>query len=558
MKKNYTQDTLSQFFEDFKNLPSSYKIEQVHQLLNNPDAKATHKVNFHVKHLKLIIMTSAFIMGVTTVMLWLSPKETTNDGVTTEKHPIHIEYATQNENEKAQLNSQETNHVVKNHESKSPNLIDGDTKPIISDEYNLNTISAMAKDSIYNSVPEKYCSWPLDTVLDKKSLYVYLSNTELKKLGVLLNGNTLYYENKVPGEKGRTTGYKYNWDGPNDLVTNHQFVLEYITDNTCTTYRWKHPFYQMVDTLVPVIIKIGDKDKILWFTPHTCFFETLPERYAHLGNTFENLICVKKQNPSHRFVNHWNETQNVVLDRINSLSVSNESLEKIGFELFEDSISLVHPEFNMHFNMDKWGDHVGVYTRDTPYPPNPLPVIITDEKGLEQFYFGHGKQNAFDISMFDILVPVKIPLNELISTYDYYLIFWFYPTDEFIDALPEEIKYDLKSERNDILNNSVNSEKSCTYFEVCKSTLTIDDLNVYPNPANSNVTIEFSLPQETSGSISLVNISGVQIKSLVSQRNLNSGLNSYEANLSDVSPGVYLIIIITPDGFKTQRIIVSR
>jgi hypothetical protein len=86
MKEIYTQHTLNEFFEEFKNLPSSYKIEQVHQLLNNPDAKAMHKVKFHFKHLKLIIMTSAFIIGITTTFLWFSPKNTNID-IASEKLP---------------------------------------------------------------------------------------------------------------------------------------------------------------------------------------------------------------------------------------------------------------------------------------------------------------------------------------------------------------------------------------------------------------------------------------------------------------------------------------
>ncbi|MCG8702010.1 MAG: hypothetical protein MI922_28405, partial [Bacteroidales bacterium] len=84
MLELYTQHTLDEFFEEFKNLPNSYKIEQVHQLLDNPNAKATHKVNSHFKHLKLIIMTSAFIIGITSVFLWLNPLETAGIHIATE------------------------------------------------------------------------------------------------------------------------------------------------------------------------------------------------------------------------------------------------------------------------------------------------------------------------------------------------------------------------------------------------------------------------------------------------------------------------------------------
>jgi hypothetical protein len=75
MKKKYTQNQLNEFFEEFKKLPDSYKIEQVHQLINYPNAKATHRVNTQFKHLKIIIMTSVYIIGVASIMLWLNPNE---------------------------------------------------------------------------------------------------------------------------------------------------------------------------------------------------------------------------------------------------------------------------------------------------------------------------------------------------------------------------------------------------------------------------------------------------------------------------------------------------
>ena len=303
---------------------------------------------------------------------------------------------------------------------------------------------------------------------------------------------------------------------------------------------------------------MNNETKILWFTPHASFFEALPARYAYLKNVYDNLKSVKKQNPKHQFVNYWNKDRNIILDKINFLTVSKETLKNIGFEIFKDSISIVHPDYNMQFNMGKWKSLIGTNTKKPPYPPNPLPVIVTDEKGLLQNYFGQGSSPDFNKSMFDILVPVKIPLNELISTKDYYLIFWYYPTDKFIDALPGEIKNELKAERNDIINGTTKSAGPCTYFEACKSTLELDDLEVFPNPANQNITIRFSMSQGTNGKISLINVSGALVKTIIPERSFDAGLNSFDVNLSDISPGVYLISIATSKGFKTKRIIVTH
>ena len=155
------------------------------------------------------------------------------------------------------------------------------------------------------------------------------------------------------------------------------------------------------------------------------------------------------------------------------------------------------------------------------------------------------------------LILIKVCLAEIIPPRKETLVFWFYPTDEFIDALPDNIKHDLRSELNAIKKGTANST-SCTYFEVCKSTLFLEELRVYHNPANHVLTIDFSLLESIEGRISLVNISGVQVKEIVSKSIFNSGFNSFQTDLSDISPSVYLISIISEKGFKTQRVIISR
>jgi len=557
MKEIYTHQNINEFFKEFKSLPNSFKIKKVHQLLNNPNARATHKVKFHFNLLKYIIVTSAFIIGVTVLLLWHSPEKTDNYVFSAEKHPVHIEYSTLDKKDEEKSNKTKIYSTAKNIKSKNF-YSSNNTEPTKSSNNDLMMDIITNPDADKDLISEEVCDWPLDTVLDKKSLYIYLSNSELKKLGVSLTQDSMYYHNISPNKKYKgitSINWRYNKPEP----TNYDFHMVYSTDTACTRYRWGHDFYTKVDTLVPVVINIGNKNQVLWFTPPASFFKSLPIRYQYLEDVFNELKCCKKINPDHQFTNHWSLGRNIVLDKINYLELDTEQLRKIGFQIFKDSISLVHPTKNMFYNSGKWLSHIGTKnTSEASYPPNPLPVIVTDEKGLKQYYFGHGSENDFTQAMFDILVPIKVPLNKLISTKDYYYIFWFYPTDNFIDSLPEEIKYELKSERNDIINGNIKSEGSCTYFEACKSTLIIGDLRVYPNPANQNITIEFSLPQETNGSISLISISGDQVRSIVYREKFNSGVNSFYANLSGVSSGVYLILINTLDGFKTKRIIISR
>ena len=56
MENKYTERDINLFYERFKHLPEYFEIGNVHQLVNNPNAKATHTVKFNYKHLKFIIM----------------------------------------------------------------------------------------------------------------------------------------------------------------------------------------------------------------------------------------------------------------------------------------------------------------------------------------------------------------------------------------------------------------------------------------------------------------------------------------------------------------------
>jgi hypothetical protein len=73
MESIYNEQNTNKFFVGFKTLKNSYNIEKVHQLLANPDAKATHRVNFYSKHLKIIIMVSTVLITISTFFFKLSP-----------------------------------------------------------------------------------------------------------------------------------------------------------------------------------------------------------------------------------------------------------------------------------------------------------------------------------------------------------------------------------------------------------------------------------------------------------------------------------------------------
>jgi hypothetical protein len=191
-------------------------------------------------------------------------------------------------------------------------------------------------------------------------------------------------------------------------------------------------------------------------------------------------------------------------------------------------------------------------------PESSFPILETDTLGRIINYneFDYTNNNIVEKNL-DVLVPIKISKSELLNVGYKTEIWWYYPSDEFISTLPNRIKNNLKIERDAILSDNY-SESSCTYFEACKSTLQLENFKLYPNPANYSVTIEFDLTEKAEGAISIVNIAGAKIKTLVSNSTFQSGHNTHQMDLSGITPGIYLISINTNKGFKTQRLIVSQ
>ena len=83
MEKTFTQRDIEKFLNDFRNLSNQYKLEKVHQLLNNQDAKAKYPVKLNYKPFNFIIMTSAFILGLSALLIWSNPKKVNINEIST-------------------------------------------------------------------------------------------------------------------------------------------------------------------------------------------------------------------------------------------------------------------------------------------------------------------------------------------------------------------------------------------------------------------------------------------------------------------------------------------
>ncbi len=561
MQKKYTQQDIDQFFDNFKELPNSFSIEQVHQLIDNPNAKAKHRVKYQSKLLKRIIMTSAFIIGVSALLLWLSPEEPVKaDKTFKEKHAEHSPHINKRINRIPIIKKQtSTEKVSPEKELKKRPTIPPKTTKVEATKPDNETIGKKEA----QQATKKFTPWPCDTLIDKESMFVRLTPEELLKIGIVVRDNRAHYHNITPDGNYdmQLTGMPEKYR----ITTHNDYYVWATSSLSCDEFTLGGPnFYSKIETLIPILVAItNNKTSIYWFTPKPSLFEDLPERYSHLKSTIKHLKHLKKTCPEKSFINYWSQDE-AVFNKISTIELSKEELERIGFEISSEKVIISDQN---DINRIELHDSSGVSTKGNSsklaFPPNPFPMAITDTQGRRRYFTGIYANNKsvdrnYILNHINTLIPIEINLEKVIPPRKETLIFWFYPTDDFINSLPERIKHDLKSELDDINKGTKKAAKPCTYFEVCRSTLPIGDLRVYPNPANQDITIDFSLQELVKGRIALMNISGVQVKTVVPQRNFEAGRHSFQVSLSDVSSGVYLIAIVTERGFKTQRIMVSK
>jgi hypothetical protein len=536
-------------------------------------------------------MTSAFILGLSALLIWSNPKKTSIDEISTSKKSGVVSEVVVDSNFSSKLTTDLNKPIGDNPTIKtmvttkseaftevkkdlyipqevSTDLIQSNVesqtiKTEVTKNDNSNLVQSVTENdpTIFNTSPEyitESCVWSPDTIIDKKLLLIELTDKELKAIGIARKGQATFYHNIIAGQ------YDWGLTSHPDLIpeeeritTFNKFFVAYVT-NSQFEPAGSGNFYSSMDTLIPVITN-NQVGQIFWFTPHESFFNLLPERYSYLRTTYKNLICLKKKYPKRTFTNYLETGAERILDPINVLNLNKEELQKIGVQINDECVLFQTKNKKYSLQICKTGTYSSGNDEDFyVFPPNPYPVLMTDTLG-RRFYVVNSTINADSLSkIMNILVPIRINLNEIISKNQEVILCWYYPTQEFLNSLPKKIGTEIKSELNNITNGSKGSSISCNYFEVCKSSLKLDNFKLYPNPASSSVTIEFENSEEIIGSISIVNMAGLKLRELLPNTTFLSGHNSYQMNLSGINSGIYLISVNTKRGFKTQRLIVAQ
>ena len=83
------------------------------------------------------------------------------------------------------------------------------------------------------------------------------------------------------------------------------------------------------------------------------------------------------------------------------------------------------------------------------------------------------------------------------------------------------------------------------------------EISAFPNPASDKTTIQFTNPVAGSTNVSVYDITGRKVVELCN-RNMGQGLQAITWNFAtdsdNITPGMYFIKVITPEGEATTRI----
>jgi hypothetical protein len=150
---------------------------------------------------------------------------------------------------------------------------------------------------------------------------------------------------------------------------------------------------------------------------------------------------------------------------------------------------------------------------------------------------------------------------------DIYL--WYYPTRELIAALPDRYRTTLQEELEvlaDVEADRMKSSDACeclpggpTVLGICRlSSGAVTSASLFPNPALGSTTIQYRLTQPRYVTITLNDMSGRYLRTLISGQELDAGAYQVALNLNEVQSGTYLVVVRTDRSEQAvQRLIVQ-
>ncbi|MFH1052730.1 MAG: T9SS type A sorting domain-containing protein [bacterium] len=163
----------------------------------------------------------------------------------------------------------------------------------------------------------------------------------------------------------------------------------------------------------------------------------------------------------------------------------------------------------------------------------------------------HQKSKVMTNTLFQNLVPVKMEIY--LGTN---FIFWFYPNEEFLSAIPERYSENLKKEleiKRLVESGVLDIEEACkgldsegSIFGLCRmmnGAIKFD--NLFPNPDRELTKLSFTLTEDRKLNIRIYDLNGKVIEELVNNKLYETGSHEIDILMDKLSVGINYLIIKT-------------
>lgn len=193
------------------------------------------------------------------------------------------------------------------------------------------------------------------------------------------------------------------------------------------------------------------------------------------------------------------------------------------------------------------------YMRENNLNPNTYPKAIAARKNAE----------AQLIAKLPSYIPILVKSGDITDSLDKKsyradIIVWFEPTEQLFKALPERITKALKKEYEAVFITKHKTEQ-CVYFEACQQNNdALKVFNVFPNPTDGAIQIEFELATEQTLNFEVFSINGQLIKVLQKETIYPKGKNALSRQIEELKEGMYLLVIQFENGTIVSKRVVKK
>jgi hypothetical protein len=139
------------------------------------------------------------------------------------------------------------------------------------------------------------------------------------------------------------------------------------------------------------------------------------------------------------------------------------------------------------------------------------------------------------------------------------VVLWFIPTEEFLNALPERYGLRIRNELQiieKIENGEITTKQACkelgnekSVFGICMNFHdNLEITSIYPSPGREDTRVKFINNKEQLLTAKIYNYNATEINTIVEKKQFSTGEHILWIDLSKFAPGFYIVVIIDEEG----------